>query len=146
MKLVQEKYGTIEYDPSVPCITATFTSFMKSEQFRDFLNKGLVHLIEKKKLHRKILWLADTGAHRAQPVEDTQWVADEWNPRALKAGIHHVAFVLPQSQFGSNAVKSYAKSTEKNADQMTIEIFGSVDAAKEWFKELYPVAAIGATS
>ncbi len=72
MKLFEEKYGVLEYDSTVPCITASFNGFMSSEQFRSFLNKGLQLLIEKKKEHDKILWLADTTKHVVQSDKDTQ--------------------------------------------------------------------------
>ena len=136
MKLLEEKYGTLEYDPSVPCITATFNGFMNSTQFRDFLNKGLNYLIEKKKNHDKILWLADTSKHVVQPDKDTRWVADEWNPKAIQAGIHHVAFVLPENVFGNISVKKYAESSEKKGDKMIVQMFGSLESAKNWFKNL----------
>src|SRR5688572_8968572 len=113
MTLYDEKFGSLEYDSTVPCITATFKGFMSSEQFRDFLNKGLEKLIEKKKLHKQILWLADTRKHVVQPDKDTQWVADDWNPRAIKAGIEHVAFVLPENVFGKISVKKYSENNEK---------------------------------
>lgn len=136
MKLLEEKYGTIEYDPSVPCITASFIGFMSSEQFRDFLDKGLQLMIEKKKNHKKILWLADTSKHVVQPDQDTKWVAESWNPRAIKAGIQHVAFVLPENVFGGMSVKKYASNTEKKGDAMIIEMFGNVESAKNWFRNL----------
>jgi hypothetical protein len=140
MKLLEEKYGTIEYDASVPCITASFNGFMSSEQFRSFLNKGLDFLIEKKKNHDQILWLADTSKHVVQPDSDTKWVADEWNPRALKAGIHHVAFVLPENVFGSISVKKYAENSEKKGDTMVVQMFGTLENAKNWFRSLKPKA------
>ena len=136
MKLFEEKYGTLEYDSTVPCITANFNGFMSSEQFRNFLNKGLDHLIEKKQQHPKILWLADTRKHVVQPDKDTQWVADEWNPRALKGGINHVAFVLPENVFGNASVKRYADNTAKKKDEMEVQMFGDVSSAKQWFKNL----------
>jgi hypothetical protein len=136
MKLYEEKYGSLEYDASVPCITATFNGFMSSEQFRDFLNKGLDYLIEKKKNHDRILWLADTTKHVVQPDQDTRWVAEEWNPRAIKNGIHHVAFVLPENVFGGLSVKKYANNSEKKGDKMTVQMFGTLDSAKTWFKNL----------
>jgi hypothetical protein len=136
MKLYEEKFGTLEYDASVPCITATFNGFMNSDQFRAFLNKGLDLLIEKKKNHGAILWLADTSKHVVQPDSDTKWVADEWNPRALKAGIRHVAFVLPESVFGGMSVKKYADNSEKKGDGMIVQMFGSISSAKDWFKKL----------
>ena len=136
MKLFEEKYGTLEYDSTVPCITATFNGFMSSEQFRSFLNKGLDHLIEKKKSHDKILWLADTRKHVVQPDKDTKWVADEWNPRALKSGIHHVAFVLPENVFGNASVKRYADNTAQKKDEMIVQMFGDINLAKQWFRNL----------
>jgi hypothetical protein len=136
MKLFEEKYGTLEYDSTVPCITATFSGFISSEQFRNFLNKGLDHLIEKKQLHPRILWLADTRKHVVQPDKDTKWVADEWNPRALKGGINHVAFVLPENVFGNASVKRYADNTLQKKDEMVVQMFGDIKSAKDWFRGL----------
>jgi len=136
MKLYEEKYGSLEYDPAVPAIVATFNGFMSSEQFRDFLNKGLGYLIEKKKKHGKILWLADTTKHVVQPDQDTKWVADEWNPRALKEGIQHVAFVLPENVFGNISIKKYANNSEKKNDGMVVQMFGNIESAKNWFRNL----------
>lgn len=136
MKLFEEKYGTLEYDSTVPCITATFNGFMSSEQFRAFLSKGLDHLIEKKQSHDKILWLADTRKHVVQPDKDTKWVADEWNPRALKGGIRHVAFVLPDNVFGNASIKRYADNTVKKKDEMDVQMFGDIVSAKDWFRNL----------
>jgi hypothetical protein len=136
MFLLKEKYGSLTYDSTVPCIIATFDGFMSSEQFRDFLNKGLDHLIEKKNGHNRILWLADTRKHVVQPDKDTQWVADEWNPRALKAGINHVAFVLPENVFGGLSVKKYAENSGKKGDSMVVQMFGDIESAKNWFRNL----------
>lgn len=136
MKLFEEKYGTLEYDSTVPCITATFNGFMSSEQFRNFLNRGLDLLIEKRQIHPKVLWLADTRKHVVQPDKDTKWVADEWNPRALKGGIHHVAFVLPENVFGNASVKRYADNTIQKKDEMVVQMFGDIKSAKDWFSKL----------
>jgi hypothetical protein len=141
MKLVEETYGTIEYDPSVPSITASFTGFMSTEQFKAFLEKGLKFLIEKKKNHKHLLWLADTSKHAVQPDKDVQWVADEWNPRALAAGIRHVAFVLPEKAFAVRSVQNY-KEKSKEQTEMTVQFFGKLEDAKEWFRTLEPAAAL----
>ena len=109
---------------------------MSSEQFRHFLNKGLDHLIEKRQLHPKMLWLADTRKHVVQPDKDTKWVADEWNPRALKGGIYHVAFVLPENVFGNASVKRYADNTIQKKDEMVVQMFGDIKSAKDWFRNL----------
>ncbi|MBA4054486.1 MAG: hypothetical protein C0490_07235, partial [Marivirga sp.] len=71
-----------------------------------------------------------------QPDKDTKWVADEWNPRALAGGIHYVAFVLPENVFGGLSIKKYAENSEKKKDEMVIQMFGDVESAKNWFKNL----------
>lgn len=83
------------------------------------------------------LWLADTRKHVIQPDQDTKWVTDEWNSRALKAGIRHIAFVVPENVFGEASVKRYAENTEKkDKGAMVVQMFESIDSAKRWFKEL----------
>jgi hypothetical protein len=140
MKLLEEKFGSLEYDATVPAIIARFDGFMSSEQFRDFLNKGLDFLIQKKQNGEHILWLADTSKHVVQPDKDTKWVADDWNPRAIKAGIFHVAFVLPENVFGGMSVKKYVENTDKKGDNMIVQMFGNIDSAKSWFKSLAKVS------
>ena len=140
MKLLEEKFGSLEYDATVPAIIARFDGFMSSEQFRDFLNKGLDFLIQKKQNGEAILWLADTSKHVVQPDKDTKWVADDWNPRAIKAGIFHVAFVLPENVFGGMSVKKYVENTDKKGDSMVVQMFGNIDSAKSWFKTLAKVS------
>ncbi|HTJ53409.1 MAG TPA: hypothetical protein VL443_28335 [Cyclobacteriaceae bacterium] len=140
MKLLEEKFGSLEYDATVPAIIARFDGFMSSEQFRDFLNKGLDFLIQKKQNDEAILWLADTSKHVVQPDKDTKWVADDWNPRAIKAGIYHVAFVLPENVFGGMSVKKYVENTDKKGDKMIVQMFGNIDSAKSWFKSLAKVS------
>jgi hypothetical protein len=137
MILFKEKYGSLEYDESVPCITATFLGFMSSEIFREFLQKGLKYLKEKKKPDEPILWLADTKKHQVQGAEDLKWVAEKWNPQALAIGVNCVAFVLPDNIFGEASIKNYSNIAKiKDPDKMHIEIFGDIDTAKDWFRKL----------
>lgn len=139
MIIYQNKSGVIEYDSITPCVTVRFEGFMNSEEFRDFLNKGLDFLVsEMGKRKREILWLADTRKHEVQPARDTQWVSDVWNPKAFKAGLRHVAFVLPEKVFGQLAVNNYAKENDqKDESKMAIKMFGDPEKAKNWYKESY---------
>jgi hypothetical protein len=136
MVLFREKYGTLEYDESVPCITASFLGFMSSEVFRSFLEKGLEYLKEMKKPGEPLLWLADTKKHQVQGAEDLKWVAEKWNPRALEIGVNNLAFVLPDNIFGEASVKNFSNIAKvRDPEKMNIEMFGSVESAKEWFRE-----------
>lgn len=135
MKLFEEKYGTLEYDASVPCIVVTTSGFMSSEQFRSLLDQGLKHFIDKKQNHDKFFWVADTRKHVVRPDDDIRWVVESWNPRAIAAGICHIAFVSPENVFGNMALKKYAGDTEKKSDGIVVHMFGDLQSAKDWFKK-----------
>jgi hypothetical protein len=136
MKLFDKKYGTLEYDEFVPCIIITASGFMSSEQFRNMLDIGLDHFVEKKRNHTRLFWIADTSKHVVRPDEDTRWVVENWNPRAMAAGVGHIAFVAPENVFGGRAVKKYADDTEKNSNDIVINMFGDLQSAKDWCKSL----------
>lgn len=136
MILFKEKYGTIEYDENTPAIVCSFIGFMPSATFRNFLDMGLKFLIEKKQ-GRDILWLSDTKKHQVQGEDDIKWVTENWNPRAHKAGVRHVAFVLPDNIFGESSVNNYKKNTaEKDKDKIQVAMFDSLENAKNWFKSV----------
>ncbi|MBT33436.1 MAG: hypothetical protein CMO01_27555 [Thalassobius sp.] len=138
MKVFEIKNGIIEYDEATPCVIAKFTGFMPSEDFRVFLLQGLDFLVnEMNKTGKEILWLADTRSHSVQSAEDTKWVSQEWNPKAFKNGLRHVAFVLPEKIFGQMAINNYAKENDQSKEnQMKIKMFNSPLKAKNWFKEI----------
>lgn len=138
MIVVKESYGYIEYDETVPAVIGHFDAFMKSEQFRVFLNKGLDFLLKMiNETGSEVLWLADTRKHAVQPNEDTRWVSEVWNPRAYKGGLRHVAFVMPEKIFAQASVDNYAKHNDQQKEgQMQIKMFDSVEKAKAWFKEV----------
>jgi hypothetical protein len=136
MKLFEEKYGTIEYDASVPCIIVTTFGYMTSDQFRNFLDIALYFIIPKKKNNQRLCWIADTRKRVVRPDEDTCWVVENWNSRAMAAGIYHIAFVSPQNIFGDLSVKKYISETEKQGDRIVLQLFGDLHAAKDWCKSL----------
>lgn len=109
---------------------------MTSEQFRSFLDRGLDHFVEKKQNHGKLFWVADTRKHAVRPDEDIRWVSDDWNPRAIAAGIYHLAFVVPENIFGNIAVKKYAENTVKKGDSIDVQMFGGLQSAKDWCRSL----------
>lgn len=137
MILLEQKNGKLEYDESVPCVRATFSGFMSSEDFKLFLNEGLRYMIKYKKPGEPFLWLADTRLHSVQSKSDTNWVATDWNPLALKNGIQYVAFVLPENIFGELSVRNYVSEAKKGSDsEMHIQMFNHDKRAIEWFKQV----------
>lgn len=134
MKIFETRNGKIIFDPATPAVVATFTDFMKSDEFREFLLVGLKHLLENTKKYGNVLWLADTSSHKIQPKSDTDWVVNEWNPRAQKGGVTHVAFVLPKDVFGQHSVTNYQQGAKKQG-AINVGMFDSVESAKAWYQE-----------
>ena len=136
MIIHQTTAGSLSFDESTPAIIATFTGFMKSEQFQEFMKVGLTHLEKYLKRHKNVLWLADTTSHKVQPKADTEWVATTWTPQAVRAGLTHIAFVIPKDAFAQLSVQNYTeKASNDQQKEVTIQMFPDVESAKNWYSK-----------
>lgn len=124
------EYGTLDYDPSVPCIIATHLGFSTDEEFKDMLNQGLQYAIVKRKEHCKMAWLADTSLMSGNAM--AEWAAADWNPRALAGGIYHIAFVSPKDIFADMQIRDFLKLGSRKLESAS---FADVDSAKEWLHD-----------
>ena len=131
MTIFQTRGGTITYDASKRIMVAEFTGFMNSKRFREFMQAGLAAL--KEKLHSgNVMWLADTRNHKVIRREDTDWVAQSWTPEAVKAGLTHIAFVLPKDAFAEMSVNNYQQKVQV-VGNLTIQNFDAVENAEKWY-------------
>ena len=128
IRLHTQEHGTLDYDPSVPCIIATHIGFAPDDEFKNLLNLGLAFAIEKKKTNSKIGWLANTLLMDGNTT--AEWAASEWNPRLVAEGIYHLAFVSPKDVFAEMQIREYVILSPK----MKTASFEDVDAAKEWLR------------
>jgi hypothetical protein len=44
--------------------------------------------------------------------------------------------VLPENVFGNISVKKYASNSEKKGDDLVVQMFGTLESAKNWFRNL----------
>jgi hypothetical protein len=128
IRLHTREYGTLDYDPSVPCIIATHLGFATDEELKAMLDLGLAYAVVKKKYHSRIGWLANTSLTDGNTVGE--WSATDWNPRLIAEGIYHLAFVLPKDVFAQMQINDYVTLSPK----MKTASFESIEAAKEWLK------------
>jgi hypothetical protein len=89
---------------------------------------------EKIKETGRMLWLADTTLAPAIDTGGIEWVIEDWTPRALEAGIMHLAMVLPKNGWAKMAVEEYTEAGGKN--EMIITYFKDVESAKKWFRDM----------
>ena len=131
MAIYQIQSSTISYDAEKRIMTAKFVGFMNSNQFREFMQAGLSAL-KQKLATGNVMWLADTQEHKIAKREDTDWVAQSWTPEAVKAGLTHIAFVLPKDVFAELSVGNYQEKVQ-TVGKLTIKNFGTVKDAEEWY-------------
>ncbi|HTJ48470.1 MAG TPA: hypothetical protein VL443_03370 [Cyclobacteriaceae bacterium] len=124
--------STIEYDPTVPCLIDTVTEFLYSVEFKEHMNKGLELLIEKKKDHGEIGWLANTKSVVVFPDDDTKWIIEDWFPRLVEAGIRHIAMVLPEDELVLMSNDVFDENYDEVAKELVIKHFKDIDSAREW--------------
>lgn len=132
MKLYEGKNVALDYDENVPCIHVIVEGFVSGQVFRDLADKGLEFWKEKRKNHSNLLWLADSRKLGVLAKEETDWLANDWNVRAAKAGLDTIAFIVPESVFGEMTVKNYTSNFKDG--NISSNFFDSVVKAKEWFK------------
>lgn len=68
----------------------------------------------------------------------TDWIANDWTPRAVEAGLTHFAHVVSPESF---AALSAQMMEEKINGSFRMRIFGDFDEAKWWLKQV-PQASV----
>jgi hypothetical protein len=92
-------------------------------------------------------WLTDMTQVEAVTELDRQWVADEWLPRAVRAGLRNMALVEPRAK-ASGALSIKAVMEESHARMpirsgVTTARFANADAAVLWLRRQNFSATVG---
>jgi hypothetical protein len=127
-------HAVIDYDSSVPCATATYWGFMLPDEFKAHLNFALEFMQENIREAGRILWMPDVRQAPARDQETIDWVIKDWNLRAVKAGICHVAMIIPEDIWVVMEIEDYSSKVQDEG--MSVRYFRDVESAKNWFIEL----------
>ena len=94
--------------------------------FRETLLMG-IELLKKNSSHK---WLSDDRNLCSLPAEDVEWGQNVWSPRAVIAGWHYWAYVVPKD---SVAQVSSSNIIQKLSEMGVItEVFDSPEEATRW--------------
>ncbi|WP_181307764.1 hypothetical protein [Rufibacter sp. XAAS-G3-1] len=118
---------TNQVDINLRAILTTFEGFLKSPEFKQIAEDSLA--LVQKTGYSKIL--ADTSRIKIIQRESQQWINEEWFPRAVKAGVTHMAFLIPQDYFGKVSVESTNKPMAQRGD-IDIQYFTNEKSARRW--------------
>jgi hypothetical protein len=83
--------------------------------------------------HRVALWLGDATHFRmAVSPEVQQWIATEFIPKVLAAGLAKMALVLPLHQVGNLSVERSVSEIQDQNGEMQVRYFAEVADARDW--------------
>ena len=114
-------------DADVPCLTVIWKRQATSTELRALLER-LLELLREHKVN-KILG-EDTALPHIEP-EDQAWIAHDWVPRAVAAGLKLATNKSPEAYFGRLAVVSIKASQSL----LAIHSFDRFEEARRWLKD-----------
>ena len=123
----------IDYDGQVPCVTMVWKGYATSAQFRA-ANERVLAAIQERGASKL---LGDAKEFVLIGADDQMWLASNWIPRALQAGVRKIALVMPRFYFNRVAVYTVTQrlSGEFARNLVRIEYFDSRVAARNWLAE-----------
>ncbi|UOG77360.1 hypothetical protein MTX78_23315 (plasmid) [Hymenobacter tibetensis] len=131
--IVDEPYALVWADEEVPCIIVQLYSFANRIQFKQLMNAGLAHFKAHSSVKQRWGWIADTRNMSAISKEVQQWLADDWNMQAYRAGLREVSIVTSHNILGQLATQQYAKQTVARPEKYVLEpvYYDSLEQAKQ---------------
>ena len=119
---------TVRHDPEIPCVVMIWQGYATSAEFRSANERVLSTLNET----RATKLLGDVSRFVLIDTEDQKWLNYFWIPRAIEAGLRHVALVQPTYYFNKVAVENVGNNVDPT--RLTLSFFGDVSSAREWLK------------
>jgi hypothetical protein len=128
--LLATPYGTALADPAVPCVITQWHSFANKTEFIALQGAALAYFEQHSTPNKPWGWVGDVRHMGAIPEEAQRWLQDEFNPRALAAGLRVVSVVVAESIFGKIATQHYAQQTTTRAASLGVSYYSSLAEAK----------------
>ena len=128
--ILATSYGTALADPSVPCVITQWHGFANKTEFIALQGAALAYFEQHSTPGRPWGWVGDVRQMGAIPEEAQRWLQDDFNPRALAAGLRVVSVVLAESIFGRIATQRYEQQTATSAAALGVTYYASLAEAK----------------
>ncbi len=128
MKILDEKFVTIEFEPANALLTQTWLGFITSENFRKAIDKT----VEFSKENSIKALISDTSQLSIVRREDTEYAASVM-PNLIQSGLRKMAFVLSENAFAQMSVKNFESQTKGKVDENElVKHFSNMAHAKSW--------------
>lgn len=117
----------VSYDSAIPGLFVKWKGYATSAQLF-FIHETLIHLIRR---YRAAKILGDDTALATITEPDQEWIARNWMPRAIEAGLRWAAAKRPMGYFGRTSVDRVQSSAPPG---LTVRSFETLDEARRWLK------------
>jgi hypothetical protein len=121
----------VSLDETVPCIKVIWKQYATSTQLR-FVHESIVHMLERHGINKV---LGDDTALPTIHSEDQVWIAENWMPRAVSAGLRAAASKSPASYFCQISIETIQSVAPP---ELALRSFDDMSAARQWLKSLNP--------
>ena len=128
--ILATSYGTALADPSVPCVITQWHGFANKTEFIALQGAALAYFEQHSTPGHPWGWVGDVRQMGAIPEEAQRWLQDDFNPRALAAGLRVVSVVVAEGIFGRIATQRYEQQTATSAAALGVTYYSSLTEAK----------------
>ena len=127
MQVTADQDGcVVGYDPDVPCVVMRWTAYERSG-FRAANERVLAEIVARGAGRL----LGEIEALTNVAPADADWLAMDWVPRAVAAGLRHAALVTPAFELGHAPLQLVG---ERLPQGLELQYFDQLDAAREWLR------------
>src|ERR1700730_10157184 len=120
--------AVVTWDPTLSAVYAEAQGWADSTELVEVLEACICALTE----HQGSRWLVDGRKMKVVKQSDQDWIYQEFFPRALAAGLEHIALVTPESGLAKITVDLMLRRLP--AMKVDFEYFVTVGAARAWIK------------
>lgn len=118
---------TVEYEPANRLIHNRWQGYLTLDNVKRGANEGLSLIADYSCAHL----LNDNTAVTGPWDHAVAWIAEDWTPRAIAAGLTHFAHVVDAKSFAALSAEAMSLGI---AGLFEMRIFGDVEAARAWLK------------
>jgi hypothetical protein len=123
-------YGTALADPAIPCVITQWHGFANKTEFIALQGAALTYFEQHSTPSHPWGWVGDVRYMGAIPEEAQRWLQNDFNPRALAAGLRVISVIVAESIFGKIATQRYEQQTARQAATLGLSYYGSLAEAK----------------
>jgi hypothetical protein len=121
--------AVVKWNWTVKAVHIEWQGWADSTEFMALNEAGLLALVE----HHGSRFLSDSRQMKVVKQSDQDWLSGDLFPRALAAGLRHVAVVIPTSALAAMNIDHIAARVAD--DQLAIAHFATIETAAVWLTQ-----------